>query len=246
MEYNGLSLEWPGYSTIRVETDAGLVVYLDPGRSDYGVLDDETPHDADHILVSHTHHYDPWAIRNVATAETQLHVLDDVVDLVYPTPEQAEMDLEPPSELEFDLHVFEYEEAFEIDGIEVKTVPAYNLPSPEGLNIRPDGNGLQPPGTCVGFHLTVDDTRLFWTSDSDVLDEQKALDVDVLFPPISQVVTMDRRQALDLVQALEPDLVIPVHYCWKGKTPDGPVFLSADPTAFQDDVADLGIRCEVI
>lgn len=242
--YDDVSISWPGYATIRIEHD-DTIVYLDPGRVDYGVLTNSRPQDADYVLVSHTHHYDPAAIHRVSTPETVVYVLEDVVELNNLS-NRSKSDLVPPLDLEETTEVFAYEDTFAVDHIGVETVPSYNLPSPQGLNITPEGDGLQPPGTCVGFILDIDGTRFFWPSDSDVVPEHDGLDVDVFFPPLSQIVTMNRHEAADLAEALQPELVIPVHYCWEEKTPDGPFFLNGDPTAFKADVEARGLRCQVL
>jgi L-ascorbate metabolism protein UlaG (beta-lactamase superfamily) len=246
-EYNGMSFWWPGYSTIRITTESGHVVYLDPGRVDYGVLTDVTPHDADTILISHSHHYDPKAIQRVSNPDTVVFVLDDVRELNNlgnRTPDQ----LLAPTELKFETHCFEYEDTFDFNGIHVQTVPAYNYPTPRGMNITSTGQGLHEPGTCVGFHLTIDGLRVFWPSDTDLLDEHADLDVDVLFPPISRLATMNRHEAVELVTMLEPDLVVPVHYMFEDKTPKAGFHIAADPHAFKAEVdkCDLDVRCELI
>lgn len=246
MKFKGIAIDWLGYSTIRIEPDGGDVFYLDPGRVRFGVLTDCRPMDADHVLITHTHHYDPVAIHRVATAETEIHMLKDVVGLNNTSPVQNPPEIITPSELVFDVTTFECGAEFEVGNVAVRTVPAYHLPSPEGLSPKANGERRHPPGTNVGLHLTVAGVRLFWPSDSDFVEEHRDLDVDVLLPPISQVVTMNRHDAVELAKAVEPELVIPVHYSWKDKTPDGRPFLVADPEAFRADVEELGIRCEVI
>ena len=70
IRYEDLGLEWLGYATLRIEAD-GRVVYLDPGR--YGVLEGYEPSTpADLVCVTHDHHYDSDAIRQVADEGTTL------------------------------------------------------------------------------------------------------------------------------------------------------------------------------
>ncbi len=53
-------------------------------------------------------------------------------------------------------------------------------------------------------------------------------------PSIAQNYTMDRHDAADLAETLEPDLVLPIHYNTFAE-------LEADSTAFAGDVASRGI-----
>ena len=57
VDYNGLSFERLGHASVRIETDTGTVLYIDPWTE---VLDDE-PGDGDVVFVTHDDfdHYDP-------------------------------------------------------------------------------------------------------------------------------------------------------------------------------------------
>ena len=68
----------------------------------------------------------------------------------------------------------------------------------------------------------------------DALDEFRTLDVSLFLANIAGSVGMDRHEAADLAEAMDPDLVLPVHY----NTRD---FLAADSGAFAQDVAKRGV-----
>ncbi|WP_323174863.1 MBL fold metallo-hydrolase, partial [Natrialba sp. PRR66] len=61
------------------------------------------------------------------------------------------------------------------------------------------------------------------------------LDVDVLLPPIGGRFTMDREAAANLAEAMDPDLVVPIHY----NTFEA---IETDSTAFADDLGARGIE----
>lgn len=215
--HDTLTIEWLGYATLRIATD-DTVVYLDPGR--YGVLTGEwtpdsephrhppareyAPHDADLVAVTHDDHYDSDGIERVSNEETTLVLFESISPRFIDREDRRIHDL--PGEV---VRVGEHDDRAVGDVI-LRTVPAYN--EVNGPHTRDDGEPFHPEGTGVGFHLTVDDTRLFWPGDTDVLDGHAQLDVDVFCPPIGGAFTMDRHEAAGLAADLTPERVVPVHY----------------------------------
>jgi L-ascorbate metabolism protein UlaG (beta-lactamase superfamily) len=80
----------------------------------------------------------------------------------------------------------------------------------------------------------VDGTTVFWPGDSDALPGFDRLEVSLLLANVGGSVVMDRHEAADLAERLDPDLVLPVHY----NTIDS---LRADSRAFAADVAARGV-----
>ncbi|WP_152040921.1 MBL fold metallo-hydrolase [Salinigranum salinum] len=246
IRHDGLSVEWLGYATVRIETPDGFVAYLDPGR--YGVLtgewtapspDAEAAHpdpvdyharDADLVCVTHAHHYDPDGVERVASADATV-VVHEAVGAV------EERDAVAPAELPYEVvrvsdddhHVISADEGGTVD---IWTVAAYN--DPDGPYARADGSVIHPRGEGCGFLLSLAGTTVFWPGDSDAHDALSRLSVSLFLANISGSVCMDRHDAADLAAALDPDLVLPVHY----NTLD---FLEADSGAFARDVAKRGV-----
>ncbi|WP_135534241.1 MBL fold metallo-hydrolase [Halostella pelagica] len=235
-----LAIDWLGYATVRIESGDGTVVYLDPGR--YGVLTGEwepdtpgvahpeprdyVPGDADVVCVTHDHHYDSDGIERVANDDTTVAVYE----AVYPPGidrDVASLD-DLPGEV---VRVGEHDDDLFADVV-VRSLPAYN--DPDGPHTRENGEPYHPEGFGVGFHLTIDDTRVFWPGDTDVLPGHEEFDVDVFLPPIGGSFTMDRHSAADLAAALSPTLTIPIHY-------DTFEALETDSRAFAADVASRGV-----
>ena len=193
VNFDGLEFERPGHATVRVTTDDGRVVYIDPWSPVLG----DSPIAADYIFVSHDDydHYDADAIERVATEETTVVAYErvDTSDLPFDV-------LEVPADGEAEVN----------DRINVRAPPAYNDPDSE--HVRESGEPFHPEGEVIGLLLTIDDVTVYFASDTDFLDEHADVEADVFIPPIGGSFTMDRHEAAEFTEAVDPDLVIPVHY----------------------------------
>ena len=67
-----------------------------------------------------------------------------------------------------------------------------------------------------------------------MLEVHEGLDVSLFLPPIGKNFTMNRTEAAEVAAAIDPDLVLPIHY---NTFPD----LEADSRTFAADVAASGI-----
>jgi L-ascorbate metabolism protein UlaG (beta-lactamase superfamily) len=227
VRYDDFAVEWLGYATARLAPDDGPVAYTDPGR--YGVLDDYWARDGDIVVVTHDHHYDPDGIRSVAAEDATL-VIYEAVD-----PAGIGRDVESVASLaaEYDVVRVDDEARVDVDTpageATVWSVAAHN--DPEGPNAGPDGSVTHPPGFGCGFLLGLGDRTVFWPGDSDALDAFAELDVSVFLANIGGGgLVSDRRESAELAEAMEPDLVVPIHYDTFEK-------LEADGEAFAGDVA---------
>ncbi|WP_255149676.1 MBL fold metallo-hydrolase [Halorarius halobius] len=228
VKHDGLTVEWLGYATLRVAGD-GVTVYCDPGR--YGVLDGREPRDGDVVCVTHDHHYDPDGIRRVAAPDATVVIFDGV------NTHRIDRDVDRPADLDFTVREVDDEADIAVGEVIVRTVPAYN--DPDGPHTGADGEPYHPEGLGCGYHLTVPsewgrNVRVFWPGDTDVLAGHERLDVSLFCPPIGGSFTMDRHEAADLAVAIDPDLVLPIHY----DTFDA---LETDAGAFAADVASRGV-----
>ena len=249
--YGGLECSWLGYATIRIE-GGDTVVYLDPGR--YGVLDDyveaaaepasgsaddpadrsdgpaTTLGDGDVVCVTHDHHYDSDGIRRVARDDATVVLFEGI------NTHRIGRDVERPASLPYEVRTVDDEADIAVGEAIVRTTAAYNLP--DGPRSDADGVPYHPEGFGCGYHVTLEGTSVYWPGDTDVLDGHQHLDVDVFCPPIGGGLTMDRHEAADLAEALDPGLVVPVHY-------DTFETIEADAAAFARDLRDRGIRVEL-
>ena len=216
--HDALTFERLGHASVRIETDDGTVVYVDPWSD---VLTGE-PGDGDVVFVTHDDfdHYDPDAIEAVAGPDATIAVYEAV--------DTADLALEV-----IDLP---HEGETTVDGIAVETVPAYN--DPDGDHVDDDGNPFHAESEVIGLLLELEGTTVFVPSDTDFLSHHEGIDADVLIPPIGGHFTMDRHDAAALARSVDPELVLPIHY-------DTFEPIETDETAFADDLEAEDIRVEL-
>jgi L-ascorbate metabolism protein UlaG (beta-lactamase superfamily) len=239
--HEGIHIDWLGYATVRIE-NAGTVFYVDPGR--YGVLTGEwtppgeraasahprprdyRPRDGDAVFLTHLHHYDPEGIERVTAPDSSIFAFEGID--VHATDRTDTR----PADLPYELRSVGMEDDGLVDGVPFWTVPAYN--DPDGPHTRPDGTPIHPEGFGCGYIFALEGKNIFLPGDTDVLEGHAELDVDVFLPPIGGTFTMDRHAAADLAAALDPDLVVPIHY----NTFEG---IEADSGAFAADLRERGV-----
>ncbi|MDS0477565.1 MBL fold metallo-hydrolase [Natrinema sp. 1APR25-10V2] len=192
VDYEGLTFERIGHASVRLETEDGTTIYVDPWGE---VLEDE-PADGDVVFVTHDDydHYDPDAIEAVAGPDATVAVYEAV----------------DTADLAFDVVDLPHQGETTVAGIDVRTVPAYN--DPDGDHVDDDGNPFHAEGEVVGLLLTIDGTTVFFPSDTDFLEHHESISADVFVPPIGGHFTMDRREAADFARRVDPELVLPEHY----------------------------------
>ncbi|WP_254863608.1 MBL fold metallo-hydrolase [Halovivax gelatinilyticus] len=215
VEYEAVTFERLGHASVRIETPDGRIVYVDPWEE---VIDGE-PHDADLVFVTHDDfdHYDPDAIAAVSADDTAVVVFEGV----------------DTDDLDGDASVRSVSVGGElaVSGIEVRAVAAYNRS--DGDHVDDDGEPFHAEGDGIGVVLSIGDVTAYYVGDSDVLDEHESVSADVLLPPIGGHYTMDRHEAASLVERIDPDLVLPVHY-------DTFEAIETDAEAFKDEVTASG------
>ncbi|MFY4812136.1 MBL fold metallo-hydrolase [Haloarcula sp. AONF1] len=239
VRHDGITAEWLGYATLRLEGE-DTVVYFDPGR--YGVLtgewepdtpgighpptQDYAPKDGDIVCVTHIHHYDPDGIRRVASEDATVVAFEGI------NVHATDRDLDRLADLDHEVRKVSMEADVLVDDVPIWTMPAYN--HEDGRNLKDDGSPIHPKGIGCGFLVSLDDTRVFWPGDTDVLEGHAELDVSLFVPSIAQNYTMNRHEAAHLAEEMDPDLVLPMHY----NTFES---LEADSGAFAEDVAKRGV-----
>ena len=186
------------HSSIRVQGDK--VVYIDPFQMK------ETPKDADFIMATHDHfdHFSPDDIAKVSKKDSVLVIprnMKDKVDL---------------KELGVGRIVtVDPGKAYDIDGLKIETVPAYNKLKP----FHPKSAGW------VGYIVIMDEKRIYIAGDTDVTKEAKQVRCDIAMIPVGGTYTMDAVKAADLVNTIRPKVAIPTHYgTVVGKPGDADVF----------------------
>ena len=189
------------HSSIRLESKRGIVIYIDP----FGFQTE--PHDADLVLVTHTHfdHFSPEDIARVKTTSTKFGIpvrnMSDFAQAGFAGEDAA--------------FLVPHEHAVPFPGIEVETVPAYNV----SKKFHPKGEGW------MGYVVGIDGMRVYIAGDTDDLPENHDIKCDIALVPVGGTYTMDAREAAAFVNALRPKVAIPEHYgSVAGSAGDGEAF----------------------
>ncbi len=218
VSYDGLSFERLGHASVRIETEDGTVIYIDPWSEIY----DGSPGDGDIVLVTHDDfdHYDPAAIEAVAAPDATIAIYEAV----------------DTSDLDREVQPLPLEGSATVAGIDVQTVPAYN--DPDGAHVDEDGDPFHAEGEVIGLLLTLSGTTVFFPGDTDFLPHHESITADIFMPPIGGHFTMDRHEAAEFTASVDPDLVLPLHY-------DTFEPIETDAEAFVEDVEAEGIEAEL-
>lgn len=128
-----------------------------------------------------------------------------------------------------DVEIVREDDVIDIFGITVETVPMYN--------------DHHKRGSGFGYRFDMRGYSFFAAGDTGLIDEFFNLEnrVDVAFLPVEGEFTMDIDDAIQSAVRIKPDIVIPYHY-------GEPFFsdMSVDLKAFQNELRDRNIGCEVL
>ena len=87
----------------------------------------------------------------------------------------------------------------------IKAIAMYNLPE--------EKDSKHPKGRGNGYILTIDDTQIYISGDTEDTAEMRSLqNIDIAFVCMNLPYTMDINQAADAVLAFQPKVVYPFHY----------------------------------
>jgi L-ascorbate metabolism protein UlaG (beta-lactamase superfamily) len=144
------------------------------------------PEKADIILVSHSHydHFSPEDIRKLQKDSTIVVCPPDCRGIAGNI-----KNVKPGDKLE-------------IDGVDVEVVPSYNT----NKEFHPRKNNW------AGFILTVEGKRIYYCGDSDFIPEMKNIKADIVIIPVGGTYTMTAEEAANAVNAIGPELAIPIHF----------------------------------
>ena len=171
-------------SSIKISEEK--TVYFDP-------LKVEENHDADLILITHSH----W---NHFSTEDILKVKKELTKVIGPKDIKKDL-LEIGFKEENIIIMLPYQE-LTIENLIIKTVPAYN----KEKDYHPKGNNW------LGYLLTTNNKTYYIMGDTDALEENQNINCDVLFIPIGGTYTMDATEAAIFTNKLNPKTVVPIHY----------------------------------
>lgn len=153
----------------------------------------DAPHDADFIFVTHEHydHFSPEDIEKVIKDDTQLIVPQSMLELVKSKGFKVQ-----------DIHGINPDQIVNYDGVICYAIPSYNI----GKQFHPKANNW------VGYLVQMDGETYYAMGDTDVTEEAKKVDADVIFVPVGGKYTMDATEAAEFINSKKRGLVVPIHY----------------------------------
>jgi L-ascorbate metabolism protein UlaG (beta-lactamase superfamily) len=190
MQYKGVDITWLGHDGFKLKGD-NKVVYLDP----YKIQDSEK---ADLILISHDH-FDHCSVEDL-----QKIVSPSTVIITVPDCQSKVMQLKAK-----DVFLMRPGERKIVEGVALETVHAYNINKfrAPGIPFHPKENEY------LGFIINLGDTRVYHAGDTDCIPEmQNVQHIDVALLPVSGTYVMTAEEAVQAVNMIKPQLVIPMHY----------------------------------
>ncbi|MDJ0759062.1 MAG: MBL fold metallo-hydrolase [Woeseiaceae bacterium] len=237
---------------IRVAIDPGQYFYLFDFRS---LIPEEKWPAITHIVITHGDPDHHWQSDRVAEASgapvvcgTELTKTENGQTLVI-DPRGKELTSWVPFE---NLHPMDVGDSIELGNVSFEAVRAVHGPievSLLGFRIRKvPGPGERTGLGAMGFKITIGDKSILNLGDSILMPDWDGLSPDVLMIPIGglgqNTWTMDVEDALQAVDRIDPEIVIPCHYnvpfLWKRK------IAVADDHKFKRGVEALGKRCSIL
>ena len=173
------------HSSIRISKNK--VIYIDPFKID------KNYNDADIVFITHDHfdHYSEEDIDKVINKNTTIIIPEELLTklLRKGINRNAIITVEP-------------NEKYMVQGIKIETIPAYNT----NKTFHPKENGW------VGYIITLDDIKYYIAGDTDITEENRKVKCDVAFVPVGGTYTMDFKEAAQLINEIQPKIVVPIHY----------------------------------
>ncbi len=184
------NLFWIGHASFYIKNKAGLNIFIDP----FNISEETAKNKADVILITHAHfdHCSKKDIEKIATQDTEIIAAPGCL-----------------SELDYKkLKIIQPNESLSVKGIEIETVPAYNIKK-ERVQFHPKSNNW------VGYIIDVDGTKIYHAGDTDFIDEMNGLkskNIEFALLPMGGTYTMDEEEAVEAAKAINAKFIVPMHY----------------------------------
>lgn len=173
------------HSSIKIAKEK--TIYIDPFRIN------EVPHDADYIFITHSH-YDHFSTQDILKVAK--------IDTIFISVKDTKSSLELMGIPEEQIIIVEPNNKYKTKDIEFETVNAYNI----NKKFHPKEN------EWVGYIIELNKIKYYIAGDTDNIEEMQNIKCNVAFIPIGGTYTMNAREAAELVNKLEIEIVVPTHY----------------------------------
>ena len=189
LEYNNVKITWLGHASFKISN--GKTLYIDP----YEI---KTEGKADILLLSHSHsdHLNIDDIKKVVNNNTSIVADIQCADVV------KKIDVK-------EIIIVKPGEKINVNGTKIETIAAYST-----NKINSDTNKLFHPkeDNGVGFIITIDNIKIYYAGDTDVIQEMNNIQTDIALLPVSGTYVMTAEEAVEAVRIIKPKIVVPMHY----------------------------------
>lgn len=191
MKIGDIELSWLGHSGFLIEN--GKKIYIDP----YNIIGEKPK--ADLILVTHGHS-DHCSIVDMDK------ILKDGTTVVLSADCQSKL---TKSNYKINMQIIEPGEEFELEGVKVQAVPAYNI----------DKTFHEKSEGWLGYLIKFGSVIIYHAGDTDSIPEMQNLtgygkdgNNFVALLPVGGKFTMNVEEAVSAAVKIKPSLAIPMHY----------------------------------
>lgn len=188
---NGTITIQPVLHSSLIITYNNTTIYVDPYGGIERYKDYEKP---DIVLITDIHgdHLDLKTLDSINTSTSEIITASSVLKLL-------------PSTYKSKTTVLKNGQGIHRSDIFIKAIAMYNLPE--------EKDSRHPKGRGNGYILTIDDTQIYISGDTEDTAEMRSLqNIDIAFVCMNLPYTMDINQAADAVLAFKPKVVYPFHY----------------------------------